>query len=52
MKTNLDNSTSVLLYNGVNITFELKEKDVIVNLTEMAKAFGKKPIDFFTLTIY
>ena len=49
MKTNLDDSTSVLLYNGVNITFELKEKDVMVNLTEMAKAFGKRPNDFLSL---
>lgn len=49
MKTNLDNSTSILLYNGVSITFELKEKDVMVNLTEMAKAFGKRPNDFLSL---
>lgn len=49
MEKNLNNGTSVLLYNGTNITFELKEKDVMVNLTEMAKAFGKKPHDFLRL---
>lgn len=49
MEKNFNNGTSVLLYNGVNITFELKEKDVMVNLTEMAKAFGKKPVDFLRL---
>ena len=49
MEKDFNNGTSILLYNGTNITFELKEKDVMVNLTEMAKAFGKKPIDFLRL---
>lgn len=49
MEKNFSNGTSVLLYNGTNITFELKEKDVMVNLTEMAKAFGKRPNDFLSL---
>lgn len=41
--------TSVMLYNETNITFELKNGDVMVNLTEMAKAFGKRPNDFLSL---
>lgn len=49
METNLKNGTSVMLYNETNITLELKNGDVMVNLTEMAKAFGKRPIDFLRL---
>lgn len=43
------NGTSILPYNGTNITFELANGDVMVNLTEMAKAFGKRPNDFLSL---
>ncbi len=41
--------TSILAYNGSNITFELSGGEVMVNLTEMAKAFGKRPNDFLGL---
>ena len=34
--------TSVLPYNGTNITFELANGDVMVNLTDVAKAFPSK----------
>lgn len=46
---NKPSGTSVLPYNGTNITFELANGDVMVNLTEMAKAFGKRPNDFLGL---
>ena len=36
-------------YNGTEITFELANGDVMVNLTEMGKAFDKRPIDFLRL---
>lgn len=36
------NAMSVLPYNGTNITFELTNGDVMVNLTEVAKAFPDK----------
>nr|DAX41350.1 MAG TPA: antirepressor protein [Caudoviricetes sp.] len=36
------NGTSVLPYNGTNITFELANGDVMVNLTDVAKAFPSK----------
>lgn len=34
--------TSILPYNGTNITFELANGDVMVNLTDVAKAFPEK----------
>lgn len=33
-------------YNGNNITFQIGNGDVMVNATEMAKNFGKRPADF------
>jgi len=33
-------------YNGNNITFQIGNGDVMVNATEMAKNFGKRPVDF------
>jgi phage antirepressor YoqD-like protein len=36
----------VFNYNGNNITFQIGNGDVMVNATEMAKNFGKRPIDF------
>lgn len=41
--------TSILAYNGSSITFELSNGEVMVNLTDMAKAFGKRPNDFLGL---
>lgn len=35
-------------YNGNNISFG-KEGNVMVNATEMAKAFGKRPNDYLSL---
>jgi phage antirepressor YoqD-like protein len=40
---------SILPYNGTNITFELTNGDVMVNLTEMGKAFSKRPNDYLSL---
>ena len=34
--------TSILNYNGNSIHFEISQNDVMINLTEMAKAFPKK----------
>src|SRR5690554_6192054 len=42
MKSNL----KVFEYEGKNITFDLGNGDVMVNATEMAKAFGKTPKDY------
>lgn len=39
----------VFKYNGQNITFQLGNGDVMVNATEMAKPFGKRPIDWLRL---
>lgn len=36
-------------YNGSEITFDLGNGEVMVNATEMAKVFGKKPNDFLRL---
>jgi phage antirepressor YoqD-like protein len=36
-------------YNGSAVTFQLANGDVMVNLTEMAKPFGKLTADFFRL---
>ena len=49
MIKNYENGTSILPYNGTNITFELANGDIMVNLTEMGKAFAKRPIDFLRL---
>ena len=37
-------------YNGNNVSFRKEGEDVFVNATEMAKPFGKKPIDYLRLT--
>ena len=42
-------NNQVYNYNGNNITFQLGNGDVMVNATEMAKAFGKRPIDYLRL---
>lgn len=34
------------IYKGSSITFENKDGKVMVNATQMAKAFGKQPIDW------
>lgn len=39
-------NNQVYNYNGNNITFQLGNGDVMVNATEMAKAFGKMPKDY------
>lgn len=39
-------NNQVYNYNGNNITFQLGNGDVMVNATEMAKAFGKTPKDY------
>ena len=39
-------NNQVYNYNGNNITFQLGKGDVMVNATEMAKAFGKMPKDY------
>ncbi len=49
MTVDKNSSTSVLAYEGSYITFELANGEVMVNLTEMAKAFGKRPNDFLGL---
>jgi phage antirepressor YoqD-like protein len=36
-------------YNGNNITFQIGNGDVMVNATEMAKPFGKRPNDYLGL---
>lgn len=36
----------IFIYNGNNITFQIGNGDVMVNATEMAKNFGKRPADF------
>ena len=42
--------TSILNYNGNTIHFEFSKGEVMVNLTQMAKAFGKRPNDFLSLS--
>lgn len=39
-------NNQVYNYNGNNITFQLGNGDVMINATEMAKAFGKTPKDY------
>lgn len=41
--------TSILNYNGNSIHFRLSDGEVMVNLTEMGKSFGKLPNDFLRL---
>src|SRR5690554_718052 len=45
MKSNL----KVFEYEGKNITFDLGNGDVMVNATEMAKSFGKRPSKWLEL---
>lgn len=45
METNVQNNLHVFTYEGRNVTFNLGNGDVMVNATEMAKAFEKRPID-------
>lgn len=40
---------TVFEYNGNKVTFQLGNGDVMVNATEMAKAFGKRPNDYLSL---
>jgi len=42
---------SIIIYNNTNITFKLDSinKDVMVNATQMAKAFKKQPYEFLRL---
>jgi toxin-antitoxin system, toxin component, bro domain protein len=42
-------NNQVYNYNGNNITFQLGNGDVMINATEMAKAFNKRPIDYLRL---
>lgn len=42
-------SVKVFDYKGHLVGFELKNKSVMVNATEMAKAFGKNPADFLKI---
>lgn len=39
----------VFEYNGSRITFLLEKEDVMINATQMAKPFGKRPIDWLRL---
>lgn len=41
-------TNQIFQYNGSPITF-LKGDSVMVNATEMAKAFGKRPNDYLSL---
>lgn len=38
--------SQIFNYNGNNITFQIGKGDVMVNATEMAKSFSKRPADF------
>ena len=42
-------SIKIFQYQHNNVTFQLDNGDVMVNLTEMAKPFGKLPADFLRL---
>ena len=42
-------NTQVFQYNDNPVTFHLGNGDVMVNATEMAKPFGKRPIDYLRL---
>lgn len=41
--------TSILNYHGNSIHFKKSNGEILVNLTEMAKPFGKRPNDFLSL---
>lgn len=49
MKTLNINPPQTYQYNGYDVTF-FKGDNLMVNATEMAKAFGKRPIDWLRLT--
>lgn len=38
--------SKVFAYNGTNVTFAKKDGSVMVNATQMAKPFGKRPVDW------
>ncbi len=42
------NAVQTFHYNGSNITF-LKVSNIMVNATQMAKPFGKRPVDYLRL---
>jgi len=42
-------NTEIFNYNGNNITFQLGNGDVMVNATQMAKPFSKKPAEYLRL---
>lgn len=42
-------SNAVFQYNGNAVTFQLGNGDIMVNATEMAKPFGKRPVDYLRL---
>lgn len=42
-------NTEIFNYNGTDITFQLGNGDVMVNATEMAKPFGKRPSKYLEL---
>ena len=44
----MDTRLSIYAYEGSNVTFSNGE-NVMVNATQMAKAFGKRPIDWLNL---
>ena len=46
--TNLEIKSEVFTYEGENITFNMGDS-VMINATEMAKVFGKRPIDWLRL---
>ena len=41
--------SAIFNYNGNNVTFKAKNGIVYVNATEMAKPFGKRPVDYLRL---
>lgn len=43
-------NNQVFSYNGSQITFQLDGSDIMINATEMAKFFGKRPNDYLTLS--
>lgn len=44
----MNNKLQIFQYNGSNVTFD-KGEGVMVNATEMAKPFGKRPVDWLNL---
>ena len=43
-------NTQIFQYNGNPVTFQLGNRDLMVNATEMAKPFDKRPIDYLRLS--